>query len=550
MSIYRDVYSACIYTRLSRDDSDKDEKAESNSITNQKALIRDFLNGHPEIEIVSEHEDDGYSGVNFDRPGFNAMMDEIRSGKVNCVVVKDLSRFGRNYIEAGNYIERVFPFMNVRFIAINDGYDSAEKRSQSDSLIIPFKNLINDAYCKDISIKIRSQLEIKRKKGEYIGSFAAYGYLKDPQDKNKLIVDPFAAEVVRSIFRWKLEGMSQSKIADKLNNQGILCPMEYKLSLGMKTPTKLRVHAKAKWSAVTVSRILTNELYIGVLIQGKTSSPNYKVKKLMPKDESEWVRIENSHEAIIDHEDFVAVRSLLKRDVRTSPAEDAVYLFSGFLSCADCGQNMIRKTIPSGKKKYVYYVCATNKAGKGCSAHSISEPLLEQTVLEAIRVHINMILNLERLLNFVDDLPEQQRNVFNFDAQIVKLKEEIERNQKFKLKLYENLTDGIINQEEYFQFKQSYASKISDAEASIIELEKEREAAVAGNKADLLWIGVFKKHENIHSLDRKVIVELIDHIEVHEGNRIEIFFKYQDECARAIRYIRKLSETVELPTAI
>ncbi len=205
MSIYRDVYSACIYTRLSRDDSDKEEKAESNSITNQKALIRDFLSGHPEIEIVSEHEDDGYSGVNFDRPGFNAMMDEIRSGKVNCVVVKDLSRFGRNYIEAGNYIERVFPFMNVRFIAINDGYDSAEKRSQSDSLIIPFKNLINDAYCKDISIKIRSQLEIKRKKGEYIGSFAAYGYLKDPQDKNKLIVDPFAAEVVRSIFRWKLE---------------------------------------------------------------------------------------------------------------------------------------------------------------------------------------------------------------------------------------------------------------------------------------------------------------------------------------------------------
>ncbi len=171
-------YKACIYTRLSRDDGDK---VESDSITNQRALIRDYLKKHPEIHIVSEKTDDGYSGVNFDRPAFREMMDEIRAGKVDCVVVKDLSRFGRNYIEAGNYIEKVFPFMGVRFIAINDSYDSLD-RNQSDSLIIPFKNLINDAYCKDISVKIRSQLEIKRKNGEYIGAFVVYGYLKDPEN--------------------------------------------------------------------------------------------------------------------------------------------------------------------------------------------------------------------------------------------------------------------------------------------------------------------------------------------------------------------------------
>lgn len=211
------IYNACIYARLSRDDGDK---LESDSITNQRSLIRDFLSKYPEIHVVSEKIDDGYSGVNFDRPAFQEMMDEIRFGKVNCVVVKDLSRFGRNYIEAGNYIEKVFHFMGVRFIAINDSYDSVDK-NQSDSLIIPFKNLINDAYCKDISVKIRSQLEIKRKKGQFIGAFAVYGYLKDEEDHNKLIVDTYAAEVVRAIFKWKLEGMSQGRIADKLNMQGV-----------------------------------------------------------------------------------------------------------------------------------------------------------------------------------------------------------------------------------------------------------------------------------------------------------------------------------------
>lgn len=192
----KNIYRACVYTRLSRDDGDKPE---SDSIANQKALIRDYLQKHSEIQIVSEHSDDGFSGVNFERPGFKEMMDEIRNGEVDCVVVKDLSRFGRNYIEAGNYIEKVFPFMGVRFIAINDNYDSNDQ-SQADSLVIPFKNLINDAYCKDISVKIRSQLEIKRKKGEFIGAFVVYGYLKDPNDHNKIIVDTYAAEVVRAIF--------------------------------------------------------------------------------------------------------------------------------------------------------------------------------------------------------------------------------------------------------------------------------------------------------------------------------------------------------------
>ena len=540
-------YQACIYARLSRDDGDK---VESDSISNQRALVRDYLSNYPDIEVVCEKVDDGYSGVNFERPGFKEMMDLIRAGKVNCVVCKDLSRFGRNYIEAGNYIERVFPFMNVRFIAINDGYDSAEKQNQASSLVIPFKNLINDAYCKDISVKIRSLLEIKRKKGEFLSAFACYGYMKDSEDKNKLVVDTFAAEVVRAIFRWKLEGISQGNIAKRLNQKGVLCPMEYKLSQGQKVQTYFRVNEKAKWSVVTINRILTNEVYIGVLVQGKKSTPNYKVKKVIAKDESEWVRVENAHEAIIDYDDFMAVRNLMKRDVRTSPEEDAVYLFSGFLRCGDCGQNMVRKTIPSGKKKYIYYVCSTNKSKQGCSSHSISEAVLTEAVLQTVQAHIDMIANIERLYRFIDELPEEQRNVFNYDAQIVKLKEEIERAQRFKMRLYENLSEGMINQQEYFQFKNSYTAKIEEAQEAIAVLEKERSQVIEGNRRDSIWIGVFTRYANIQSLDRKAVVELIDHIDVYEGNRIEITFKYEDECARAIKYIRRLAEQVELPMAV
>lgn len=537
----KETYRACIYTRLSRDDGDKPE---SDSIANQRALIRDYINQHKEITIVSEHSDDGYSGVNFERPGFAEMMDEIREGKVDCVVVKDLSRFGRNYIEAGNYIEKVFPFMGVRFIAINDSYDSSDK-SHSDSLVIPFKNLINDAYCKDISVKIRSQLEIKRKKGEYIGAFVAYGYVKDPADHNKIIVDTYAAEVVRAIFRWKMAGMSQNRIADKLNSQGVLCPMEYKLSMGVKVQTNFRVHKQAKWSAVSVTRILTNELYTGVLLQGKSSTPNYKVKKRFDKEQSEWIRVESAHEAIITAGEFETVQELLRKDTRVSPDEEALYPLAGYVVCGDCGQNMVRKTIPRHGKKYIYYVCSTNKAKKGCSSHSISEIKLMDAVLHVIKEQISTVIRMEKLLEMAQSLPENQRNIFNYDAQIVKLQEEIERNKGFRMKLYESLEEGMIDKDEYFVFKKNYSDKISLAEKNIQALEAERDAVVEKNAADYTWVDAFKKYEDIEQVERQVVVNLISEIRVYEGNVVEIDFQHNDAIEAALKVIETLPEDMK-----
>ena len=530
-------YNACIYARLSRDDGDK---LESDSIINQKALIRDFLSKHPEIHAVSEKTDDGYSGVNFDRPAFQEMMEDIRSGKINCVVVKDLSRFGRNYIEAGNYIERVFPFLGVRFIAINDNYDSLD-RNQSDSLIIPFKNLINDAYCKDISVKIRSQLEIKRKKGQFIGAFAAYGYLKDEGDHNKLVVDTYASEIVRAIFKWKIQGMSQGRIANKLNMQGVLCPMEYKLSLGMKVQTNFRVHKKALWSSKTVTRILTNEIYTGVLVQGKVGTPNYKIKKIMPRDEADWIRVEGVIPVIIDRDMFDSVQMILAKDIRIAPEEDVVYPLSGFVKCADCGQNMVRKSYNSDGKAYSYFICSTRKAGKGCSTHSISEEKLTDVVLQMVSKQIDSVCEMEKMLDIVDSLPEKQANVFNYDAQVVRLKEEIERNKSFKLKLYENLQEGLIGQDEYFLFKKSYAVKIAEAEAAIRAIEDEREQAVSRNRDSLSWMESFKKYRNITSVNRSMVVDLIRQVNVFEGGRAEVVFRHADEAEKVVKMLEDFS---------
>lgn len=373
------IFKAAIYVRLSKEDGDVSDasKAESNSISNQKELIKDFLKDKLDIRVVSERVDDGYSGVNFERPAFLLMLEDIRQGKVDCVVVKDLSRFGRNYIESGRYIEKIFPMLGVRFIAINDNYDSFTGKSQTDDIVIPFKNLINDAYCRDISIKIRSHLDIKRRKGEFIASYTVYGYKKDEQDHNRLVVDEYAAGVVKNIFAWKIGGMSQQRIADRLNQMGVLSPAEYKKSCGSKYRAKFQTKKKSLWSAVAVARILTNEGYTGTLIQGRFTTPNYKVKKTVVKSEAEWVRICDAFEAVISWEEFETVQRLLEKDTRVAPERKEVYLFSGLLVCGDCGRQMSRKVSTVTGKKYVYYMCSANKKEGICSSHRIREEELE-----------------------------------------------------------------------------------------------------------------------------------------------------------------------------
>ena len=454
------VYRTAIYCRLSREDGDK---VESNSIASQRAICEDYIARHEDLELVCEpFVDDGYSGVSFNRPQFKKLEEAIRKGALDCIVVKDLSRFSRNYIDGGRYIEKIFPQLGIRFIAINDAYDSLTGDPQSDSFVIPFKNLINDSYCKDISMKIRSSLEVKQKSGEFVGSFAPYGYMKSPENKNQLIVDEAVSEYVQMIFSMYKDGFSIGRIAKRLNQMGVLSPMEYKHSAGVKFDTVFKTGDTAKWTYKAVQRILTNEVYIGVLAQGKRGTPNYKVRVVKSKDESEWVKVENAHEALVSYEDFMAVKVMMQRDMRCSPDQDEAHLFSGFLFCGDCQQPMIRKTVPSKTKKYIYYVCSTNKHSRTCSPHSIAAKEVEEKVFRAIHDQIELVINLEHALAMIERLPSQSRKAFNYEAQIAKIEEEIERYQKLKLGLYENFIGGVIDKSEYFEFRNSYTKTIEN----------------------------------------------------------------------------------------
>ena len=421
------VWNTCGYVRLSREDGDKEE---SNSVTGQKDLIRDYMTRHPELRECAMKVDDGFTGSNFDRPAFQEMMAEVKAGKINCIVVKDLSRFGRDHLEAGEYLERIFPFLGVRFIAINDNYDSMNSNSESDELIVPFKNLINEAYCRDTSIKIRSQLEIKRRRGDFIGSFAVFGYRKDPADRHRLLVDDYAAEVVRDIFAWKLDGLSAGDIAARLNASGIPTPMDYKQSQGMNYSTSFRIKEKSEWSAGMILRILKNPVYTGVLEQGRVTTPSYRVKRLVNKPRKEWAIVENCHEAIINYYDFESVQKALALDARTTESGKAVDLFSGMVNCGECGGAMIKKTVPSGKKKYTYFVCATHKNEKTCFSHGIRDTALTEIVLEFLKKHIRDVIDLADLLALTDTAQLQKAKVQKLRERLDTKEAEIDRYQR------------------------------------------------------------------------------------------------------------------------
>lgn len=539
------IYHAAIYVRLSKEDGDvaSAAKAESNSISNQKNLIKDFLKDKDDIIVVSERVDDGYSGSNFERPGFQMMMDDIRRGTVDCVIVKDLSRFGREYIDSGKYIERLFPALGVRFIAVNDHIDSKEENSRDD-IVVPFKNLMNDAYCRDISIKIRSHLEVKRRNGEYIGAFTPYGYKKDENDRNRLVPDLYAAGVVKDIFRMKLHGMSQTAIADHLNGQGILSPMEYKHSLGIRIQDNFKTHEQAEWSSMSVRRVLENEVYVGTLIQGKHSTPNHKIKKIMDKPEEEWIRIEDSHEPVVSKREFAIVQRLLGMDTRTSPNEDEVYVLSGLAVCADCGAPMIKRNVPAGGKVYSYYICSKNAATKQCGTHRIPKDKLERLVFDVLKTHIASVLDAGRILEYVNTVPFQELEIKELERQKEAKEQEIQKSRELRDMLYEDLKEGIVSKEDYAELYEGYNNKRKKAEEAVRKISRTIQDVLDAKTDKYEWLRYFKEYQNISELSRTAAVELIERVRVSDKNHIEIDFSFQDCFQSALSQIQSVGCTV------
>ena len=539
------------YLRLSKEDDDiaKSETLQSNSIENQKEYIEDYLQSKPEIRVVDFYIDDGYSGVNFDRPDFQRMLQDIKDKKINCVIVKDLSRLGRNYIEVGKYIERLFPFLGVRFIAINDNFDSADDAALSNNIIVPFKNLINDAYCRDISIKIRSHLEVKRKRGEFIGAFPVYGYMRG-EDKNKLIVDPCAAEIVKEIFAMKMERMSQQAIADELNRLGVLSPAEYKKEQGSGYKTVFQTHSRAKWTAVAVLRVLTNEVYMGTLIQGKESTPNYKVRVREKKPKEEWIRVENAHEAIISRTDFELISDILQKDTRVSTGKSAVSVYSGYLVCADCGCSMVRKKVRSGSLEYVYYVCSGNKKDKDiCSSHRISENTLNMAITKTLQLHLKQLGDLQESIRYIRETSGNSDKIKKLVLQSEKRKEDIEKYNRLKLECYEDYKKELITQDEYMLFKKELDNRIEEIQRAITELGKKKRMLLDGGYEKESLLEKFLTSKEIE-LKRSILVRFISRIYVYEDHRIEIIFRYQDEIRQLLGIVEEIKQEVALEEVI
>ena len=409
--VSKKIWSVALYIRLSQEDEDNGkDKQESNSVTSQKTLLNEFVEEHDDFVIYDTYIDDGFTGTDFNRPSFQRLLNDIKENKVDCIIVKDLSRLGRNYIEVGNYIEQIFPIFNIRFIAINDVIDSFMNPASTNTILVPFKNLINDEYARDTSIKIRTSLNGKKKKGEFIGAFPAYGYLKDPKDKHKLIIDKSVEGIIRDIFNWNVnEGLGKIAICHRLNNLGILNPTGHKKleleqnynNCGIKNNTYT-------WTPSTVRNILSNEIYVGNIVQGKRRTKSYKIHKIEMVPKEEWVRVENAHEPIIDRELFEKAQELSRKDTKVSQKTKELSIWAGFLRCSDCKRAMNKKSSTNKNgNSYEYYICSTyrKKSNKLCTKHTIKVENLAQAVLQAINLHINLLIDIDEMIKEIEQSP-------------------------------------------------------------------------------------------------------------------------------------------------
>ena len=543
----KEFYNVAIYLRLSRDDEDIDgSKTESNSISSQRDMIRGFIRKQDDMEIYDIYVDDGYSGANFDRPEFKRMMKDIEAGNVDCVIVKDLSRLGRDYIEAGRLIQKTFPAFSVRFIALTDHFDSLTADYNETSLVVPVKNFVNDSYSRDISGKVRSHQKIKRENGDFIGAFAVYGYKKCEDNRNQLVPDDYAADIVRKIFAWKIEGYSNLAIANRLDGLGILSPMEYKKMQGEKFQTGFVTGVKAKWSAVAVKRILSNENYIGTLVQGKEEKVNYKVKKSVKKPEEEWTKVQDAHEAIVSKEDFEIVQDLLMIDTRAGGGDEKAHIYAGLLFCGDCMEPMIRRVNRYKGKETVSFICSTkNKSGE-CTRHTISEETLNHLVLTGLRTQVSLFLNKSRVLSSIEQMEVNFEEVVAFDKEIERLHSEQDKYLGLRAGLYEDLKKQIITEEDFKNFREIYEKRYQELQQAITSQEETIKRLFKSGVTAGINLERMKTVMQVTELDRMTLVSLVKRILVYEDKRVYLELRSKELFSKVLMlagYVETLGQS-------
>lgn len=545
------IYTTALYLRLSLEDNGKKD---ADSLENQLALLKAYVADRPYLNVVGIYSDNGCTGTDFDRPEFTRMMEDIQAGKANCIIVKDLSRLGRNYVETGNYLEKVFPFMGVRFIAINDNYDS-ENINSGDQLAASLKNLINDEYAKDISRKICSAMKAKRQRGEYVGAYDPYGYLRDPENPTRLIIDPEIAPIVHEIFEMRSTGMGIEKMCRVLNEKGYPSPGRLRYERGIITNNNKKGSA-LPWNRHVLNDLLHNVVYIGTLAQGKSGSCLHKGIPFHWKDASEWDVVHGTHDPIISNDLWEEVQVVNNK--RTTACKESHGRFANIprrqnpygalLRCPDCGRviKQVRSYNRNGKKDYYTYKCPqTIELGEqACPKKSIKAETLDETVLAVLRDQMRLFIEVQSVLR---DLAQQARHSPRKAAAEKKaeqIRDEIERKNAMSAQLYTDYRSGIISRDEYVFAKGKYAQDIA-------QLEKEAEEAMAVHvKAEKMirgeqrWASLIAQYYHAETVSSEMVAAMVKEIRLYSDSSIQIDFLHMDEIHEITAHCEKMRKEI------
>lgn len=535
------IYNVAAYVRLSVE-GDKLEKNRE-AISTQRYMLEKYIEKQPDMRLTAVFCDNGETGTDFERPGFEQMMDEVRHRKIDCIVVKDLSRFGRNYVETGYYLEKIFPYMGIRLVAVNDGYDTLS--GDTDEMVVSLKNLVNDLYAKDISRKINSTFETMRAKGQITSGHPPYGYLRSREDRHRLVIDQETAPVIRDIFQWRLEGEGMAQIARRLNDRGVLSPPMFHYRHGNRKDKPSGV--SAIWRAYHVRFMLQNPAYAGHMAQGKVKESLSDGIPLKKTAREEWVIVKNTHEGIIDQETFDRAQELVEQRRQESRKIRGKYettenILKGFLICEDCGTKMMRyKSVsPAGTPRYVFNcrVYGENLGGQGCSIKSVGEPELKECILQSLQVQIGLAVELEGMLERLQKKTKFREKGEELSDRKKQLQQKIKRNISLRGSLYESLSDHTLTEAEYLSLKRQYEEDAERLREELEEAEKEERQGIWALSLQNKWITILKKYQKRMAsgekleLSRQMAVELVKQIRVSGYSEVEITWNFQDEFAR------------------
>ena len=526
------VWNLAVYIRLSREDGNE----ESESVINQKKILTEFLEKSFEGEfiIVDFYVDDGLSGTDDTRKEFMQMISDIEDGKVNCVLVKTLSRAFRNYADQGYYLEYYFQQKKVRFISMGDPkIDTYTNPEAVTGLEVPITGLMNDRYAAKTSNDVRRTFDYKRRKGEFIGAFAPYGYIKDPNDKNRLLLDDEVVPIKRDILHWFIyDGMSLAGIAKRLNELGIPNPTAYKHLKGFSYCNPNMELCDGLWVSSSVRRILTDKMNLGHMVQGKQRVVSYKVHDRVATSPDAWFIKENTHAATYTQEEYDTVRRLLLRDTRTPEGGRKLYMFAGFIRCADCRKALGRKSA----KGIAYYACRTymEKSKTRCTKHSIREDILTAGVLAAIQKQIALLDDLTDMIHQVNLSERIDTGNQRIEKMLQEKRREKDRVRALTDGLYEDWKAGDLNREDYRHMKAKYDEQARQATEVIGNLENELRQCQKSVDSENSVPALFVRHKNIKQLDRALLVELVDTIFVHENKEISVVFRFADVLPRVL----------------